>query len=394
MYGEFQKHIEKEIASIREAGFYKEERVIATPQGAEIGVTGGKSVINMCANNYLGLAQDARIKAAAHEGLDQWGYGMASVRFICGTQTVHKQLEDDLSKWLQMEDTILYPSCFDANGGLFEVLLGAEDAIISDELNHASIIDGVRLCKAQRYRYKNNDMNDLEAQLKAADAAGARFKLISTDGVFSMDGVIASLDQICDLAERYNALVHVDDSHSTGIVGPGGRGTAEYRNCIERLDILTSTLGKALGGASGGFTSAKRAIVELLRQRSRPYLFSNTVPPPIVAAARKAVELAAKGDDLRKQLKSNMELFRNGLEAAGFDLLPGEHPIIPVMLYDAKPAVALAEELLKRGVYVIAFSYPVVPKGKARIRTQMSAAHTRDEVERAVAAFAEAKAVL
>jgi glycine C-acetyltransferase len=394
MYGEFQKHIEKEIAGIREAGFYKEERVIATPQGAEIGVTGGRSVINMCANNYLGLAQDARIKAAAHEGLDQWGYGMASVRFICGTQTVHKQLEDDLSKWLQMEDTILYPSCFDANGGLFEVLLGAEDAIISDELNHASIIDGVRLCKAQRYRYKNNDMNDLEAQLKAADAAGARFKLISTDGVFSMDGVIASLDQICDLAERYNALVHVDDSHSTGIVGPGGRGTAEYRNCIDRIDILTSTLGKALGGASGGFTSGKRAIVELLRQRSRPYLFSNTVPPPIVAAARKAVELAAKGDDLRKQLKSNMELFRNGLEAAGFDLLPGEHPIIPVMLYDAKPAVALAEELLKRGVYVIAFSYPVVPKGKARIRTQMSAAHTRGEVERAVAAFAEAKAAL
>lgn len=394
MYGEFQKHIEREIAGIREAGFYKEERVIATPQGAEIGVTGGKSVINMCANNYLGLAQDPRIKAAAHEGLDQWGYGMASVRFICGTQTVHKQLEDDLSKWLQMEDTILYPSCFDANGGLFEVLLSAEDAIISDELNHASIIDGVRLCKAQRYRYKNNDMNDLEAQLKAADAAGARFKLISTDGVFSMDGVIASLDQICDLAERYNALVHVDDSHSTGIVGPGGRGTAEYRNCIERIDILTSTLGKALGGASGGFTSGKRAIVELLRQRSRPYLFSNTVPPPIVAAARKAVELAAKGDDLRAQLKSNMELFRNGLEAAGFDLLPGEHPIIPVMLYDAKPAVALAEELLKRGVYVIAFSYPVVPKGKARIRTQMSAAHTRDEVERAVAAFAEAKAAL
>jgi glycine C-acetyltransferase len=393
MYGEFQKHIEKEIAGIREAGFYKEERVIATPQGAEIGVTGGKSVINMCANNYLGLAQDARIKAAAHEGLDQWGYGMASVRFICGTQTVHKQLEDDLSKWLQMEDTILYPSCFDANGGLFEVLLGAEDAIISDELNHASIIDGVRLCKAQRYRYKNNDMNDLEVQLKAADAAGARFKLISTDGVFSMDGVIASLDQICDLAERYNALVHVDDSHSTGIVGPGGRGTAEYRNCIERVDILTSTLGKALGGASGGFTSGKRAIVELLRQRSRPYLFSNTVPPPIVAAARKAVELAAQGDDLRKQLKSNMELFRNGLEAAGFDLLPGEHPIIPVMLYDAKPAVALAEELLKLGVYVIAFSYPVVPKGKARIRTQMSAAHTREEVERAVAAFVEAKKV-
>jgi glycine C-acetyltransferase len=391
MYGAFQEHLEREIKGIRDAGFYKEERVIATPQGAEIGVTGSQAVINMCANNYLGLAQDDRIKAAAHEGLDRWGYGMASVRFICGTQTVHKQLEEDLSKWLQMEDTILYPSCFDANGGLFETLLGAEDAVISDELNHASIIDGVRLCKAQRYRYKNNDMANLETQLRAADAAGARFKLISTDGVFSMDGVIASLDKICDLAERYNALVHVDDSHATGIVGPGGRGTAEYRNCIDRIDILTSTLGKALGGASGGFTSGRRAIVELLRQRSRPYLFSNTVPPPIVAAARKAVELAATGDDLRKQLKLNMELFRNGLEVAGFDLLPGEHPIIPVMLYDAKPAVALAEELLKRGVYVIAFSYPVVPKGKARIRTQMSSAHTREEVERAVEAFVAAK---
>jgi glycine C-acetyltransferase len=391
MYGAFQEHLERELKGIREAGFYKEERVIDTPQGAEVKVAAGGNLINLCANNYLGLAQDPRVKAAAHEGLDRWGYGMASVRFICGTQTVHKELEAQLSSWLKMEDTILYPSCFDANGGLFETLLGAEDAIISDELNHASIIDGVRLCKAQRYRHKNNDMADLEAQLKAADAAGARFKLISTDGVFSMDGVIASLDQICDLAERYNALVHVDDSHSTGIVGPGGRGTAEYRNCIDRVDIITSTMGKALGGASGGFTSGKKAIVELLRQRSRPYLFSNTVPPPIVAAAKEAVSLAAKGDDLRSQLNDNMNFFRKGLEAAGFDLLPGEHPIIPVMLYDAKPAVKLADELLKRGVYVIAFSYPVVPKGKARIRTQMSAAHTREELERAVAAFAEAK---
>jgi glycine C-acetyltransferase len=391
MYGAFQEHLERELKGIRDAGFYKEERVIDTPQGAEVKVATGGNLINLCANNYLGLAQDPRVKAAAHEGLDRWGYGMASVRFICGTQTVHKELEAQLSSWLQMEDTILYPSCFDANGGLFETLLGAEDAILSDELNHASIIDGVRLCKARRYRYKNNDMADLEAQLQAADAAGARFKLISTDGVFSMDGVIASLDQICDLADRYNALVHVDDSHSTGIVGRGGRGTAEYRNCIDRVDILTSTMGKALGGASGGFTSGKRAIVELLRQRSRPYLFSNTVPPPIVAAAKKAVELAAKGDDLRRQLHENMTFFRKGLEAAGFDLLPGEHPIIPVMLYDAKPAVKLADELLKRGVYVIAFSYPVVPKGKARIRTQMSAAHTREELERAVAAFAEAK---
>lgn len=391
MYGAFKEHIEREIAGIREAGFYKEERVISTPQGAEVGVAGGSSLLNFCANNYLGLAQDPRVKAAAHEGLDQWGYGMASVRFICGTQSVHKQLEAQLSLWLQLEDTILYPSCFDANGGLFETLLGAEDAVISDELNHASIIDGVRLCKAQRYRYKNNDMADLEAQLKAADAAGARFKLISTDGVFSMDGVIAQLDKICDLAERYNALVHVDDSHSTGIVGPHGRGTAEHWGCIDRIDVLTSTLGKALGGASGGFTSGKKAIVELLRQRSRPYLFSNTVPPSIVAAAKKAVEIATEGDELRTRLHDNMKFFRDGLTAAGFDLLPGAHPIIPVMLYDAKPAVKLAEELLKRGVYVIAFSYPVVPKGKARIRTQMSAAHTREELERGVDAFAAAK---
>ena len=390
MYGAFKEHLQRELQGIRDAGFYKEERIIDTPQGAEVGVKGGGSLINLCANNYLGLAQDERIRGAAHEGLDRWGYGMASVRFICGTQTNHKELEAQISKWLQLEDTILYPSCFDANGGLFETLLGAEDAVISDELNHASIIDGVRLCKAQRYRYKNNDMADLEAQLKAADAAGARFKLISTDGVFSMDGVIAQLDKICDLADRYNALVHVDDSHSTGIVGPGGRGTAEHCNCIDRIDVLTSTLGKALGGASGGFTSGKKEIVELLRQRSRPYLFSNTVPPSIVSGARKAVELAQNGDALRKQLNDNMRFFREGLSKAGFDLLPGEHPIIPVMLYDAKPAVALADELLKRGVYVIAFSYPVVPKGKARIRTQMSAAHTRAELEKAVEAFTAA----
>ncbi len=394
MYGAFQEHLERELTAIRDAGFFKHERVIATPQGAEVAVANNASLINLCANNYLGLAQDPRVRAAAHEGLDRWGYGMASVRFICGTQTIHKQLEAQLSTWLRLEDTILYPSCFDANGGLFETLLGAEDAIISDELNHASIIDGIRLCKAQRYRYKNNDITDLEAQLKAADAAGARFKLISTDGVFSMDGVIAQLDKVCDLAERYNALVHVDDSHSTGIVGAGGRGTAEHCGCIERIDVLTSTLGKALGGASGGFTSGKKEIVELLRQRSRPYLFSNTVPPMIVAGAMKAVELAAKGDDLRAQLRENMQFFRAGLLEAGFELLPGEHPIMPVMLYDAKPAVALAQALLERGVYVIAFSYPVVPKGKARIRTQMSAAHTRDELERALKAFSEARAAL
>jgi glycine C-acetyltransferase len=394
MYGAFKEHLQRELQVIREAGFYKEERIISTPQGAEVGIGDGKRLINLCANNYLGLAQDPRVNAAAQAGLEEWGYGMASVRFICGTQTIHKQLEAQLSQWLQLEDTILYPSCFDANGGLFETLLGAEDAVISDELNHASIIDGIRLCKAQRYRYKNNDMADLEVQLKAADAAGARFKLISTDGVFSMDGVIAQLDKICDLAGRYNALVHVDDSHSTGIVGKGGRGTAEHCNCIERIDVLTSTLGKALGGASGGFTSGKKEIVEILRQRSRPYLFSNTVPPTVVAGARKAVELAAKGDDLRARLRDNMQFFRDGLAKAGFDLLPGEHPIIPVMLYDAKPAVKLAEELLKRGVYVIAFSYPVVPKGRARIRTQMSAAHTCDELERALVAFAQAKACL
>ncbi len=389
MYGKFEQHLAEELNGIREAGFYKKERVITTPQGSHVGVQSGEDVINLCANNYLGLAQDPRVNAAAREGLERWGYGMASVRFICGTQTVHKQLEDQLSDWLQMEDTILYPSCFDANGGLFETLLGPDDAVISDELNHASIIDGVRLCKAQRYRYKNADMADLEAQLKSADAAGARFKLIATDGVFSMDGYIAPLRAICDLAERYNALVHVDDSHATGAVGPGGRGTPEHCGVIGRVDIITGTLGKALGGASGGFSSARREIVDLLRQRSRPYLFSNTVAPAMVAGASKAVELAAQGDDLRASLRENMRFFREGLSDAGFELLPGDHPIIPVMLHDARRASALADALLSKGVYVIAFSYPVVPKGKARIRTQISASHTREELERAVAAFAE-----
>jgi glycine C-acetyltransferase len=390
MYGNFQQHLAAELEAIREAGFYKTERVITTPQGAHVGVETGEDLINLCANNYLGLAQDERVKAAAREGLERWGYGMASVRFICGTQQVHKALEDQLSAWLKMEDTILYPSCFDANGGLFETLLGPEDAVISDELNHASIIDGVRLCKAQRYRYKNADMADLEAQLQAADAAGARFKLIATDGVFSMDGTIAPLEGICDLAERYGALVHVDDSHATGVAGAHGRGTPEHCGVIHRIDIVTGTLGKALGGASGGFTSARKEIVELLRQRSRPYLFSNTVAPAMVAGAQKAVELAAAGDDLRARLRDNMRFFREGLTDAGFELLPGDHPIIPVMLHDARRAAALAEALLKKGVYVIAFSYPVVPKGRARIRTQISATHTRDELERAVAAFAEA----
>jgi glycine C-acetyltransferase len=390
MYGNFEQFLEDELAGIREAGFYKKERVITTPQGSHVEVQTGEDVINLCANNYLGLAQDERVKAAAREGLERWGYGMASVRFICGTQSIHKKLEDQLSDWLGMEDTILYPSCFDANGGLFETLLGAEDAVISDELNHASIIDGVRLCKAQRYRYRNADMDDLEAQLQAADAAGARFKLIATDGVFSMDGYIAPLERICDLAERYGALVHVDDSHATGVVGAGGRGTPEHAGVMDRVDIVTGTLGKALGGASGGFTSARRAIVELLRQRSRPYLFSNTVAPAMVAGASKAVELAAAGQDLRARLRDNMRFFREGLSDAGFELLPGEHPIIPVMLHDARRASALADALLKKGVYVIAFSYPVVPKGKARIRTQISASHSREELERAVDAFAEA----
>jgi glycine C-acetyltransferase len=391
MYGKFEQHLAGELAAIREAGFYKSERVITTPQGSHVGVEAG-DVINMCANNYLGLAQDARVNAAAREGLERWGYGMASVRFICGTQSIHKQLEDRLTRWLGTEDTILYPSAFDANGGLYETLLGPEDAVISDELNHASIIDGIRLCKAQRYRYKNNDMADLEAQLRAADAAGARFKLISTDGVFSMDGYIAELDRICDLAERYGALVHVDDSHSTGVLGATGAGTPEHKNVVDRVDIVTSTLGKALGGANGGFTSGHAAIVELLRQRSRPYLFSNTVAPMVVAGALKAVELAAEGDDLRGRLRDNMRFFRQGLADAGFELLPGEHPIIPVMLHDARRAAALAEALLRKGVYVIAFSYPVVPKGRARIRTQISASHTREELERAIAAFAEAAA--
>lgn len=387
---DFKVHLESELNDIRSAGFFKTERVITSPQNAEVSIATGETIINLCANNYLGLAQRLALQEAAKAGVDRWGYGMASVRFICGTQSVHKELEDNLSAFFGLEDTILYPSCFDANTGLFEVLLGPEDAVISDELNHASIIDGVRLCKAKRYRYRNNDMADLEQQLIAADEAGARFKLITTDGVFSMDGILARLDQICDLAERYGALVHVDDSHATGIVGAHGRGTPERFRCMDRIDILTGTLGKALGGASGGFTSAKKEIVELLRQRSRPYLFSNSVAPSICAGAIKALEIADRADDLRAELHEKVTLFRDGLSKAGFDLLSGEHPIIPVMLYDAGKANALAHALINRGVYAIAFSYPVVPKGKARIRCQISAAHTRTELERAVAAFVEA----
>jgi len=394
MYSRFQEHLARELASIENAGLTKRERLITTPQGARVGVTDGAEVINLCANNYLGLAQHPEVNAAADQGLADWGYGMASVRFICGTQTQHKQLEKKLSTFLGTEDTILYPSCFDANGGLFETLLGSEDAVISDELNHASIIDGIRLCRAKRFRYRNNDMADLEAQLQAADAAGARFKLITTDGVFSMDGYIARLDEICDLAEKYDALVHFDDAHATGFVGANGRGTHELRGCMDRVDIITGTLGKALGGASGGFTAARAEVVELLRQRSRPYLFSNTVAPPVVAGAIKAIDLVSESPALRDTLKLNTAVFREGMEKLGFELQPGEHPIVPVMLHDAMLAAKFAESMLSRGVYVVAFSFPVVPEGKARIRTQMSAALSNDDLAFALEAFGEVKSEL
>lgn len=392
----FQDHISEQLAQIESAGLYKHERLISTAQNAHIGVQGdGDSqegeLLNLCANNYLGLAQHPAVNTAAKEGLEKWGYGMASVRFICGTQTLHKQLETKLSQFLGMDSTILYPSCFDANGGLFETLLSDEDAVISDELNHASIIDGIRLCRAKRYRYRNSDMGDLETQLKAADAAGARFKLISTDGVFSMDGYIARLDEICDLAEKYNALVHFDDAHATGFVGTTGRGTHEHRQCMDRVDIITGTLGKALGGASGGFTSSSKAVVDLLRQRSRPYLFSNTVAPPVVAGAIKAIELVSESTNLRDQLFENTLIFREGMEKQGFDLLPGEHPIVPVMLHDAVLAGKFASAMMELGVYVVAFSFPVVPKGKARIRTQMSAALSRDDLDNAIETFGRVK---
>jgi glycine C-acetyltransferase len=390
MYDRFGEHLSNELNGIEAAGLYKHERLITTRQGAHVSVKEGE-VLNLCANNYLGLAQHPEVNAAAARGLEEWGYGMASVRFICGTQTLHKQLENKLSDFLGTEDTILYPSCFDANGGLFETLLGADDAVISDELNHASIIDGVRLSKAQRYRYKNNDMADLEEQLKAADAAGARFKMITSDGVFSMDGYIARLDEICDLAEKYNALVHFDDCHATGFVGEGGRGTHELRGCMDRVDIITGTLGKALGGASGGYTSARKEVVALLRQRSRPYLFSNTLAPPVVAGAIKAIDLVSESPELRHRLQHNTSVFREGLNRLGFELLPGEHPIVPVMLHHAAKAARFAELMLAQGVYVVAFSFPVVPKGKARIRTQMSAALNDDDLEMAIEAFGRAK---
>ena len=391
MYGMIKQHLQHELGAIRDAGLYKSERIIDSPQNTRISVPPGGPVLNMCANNYLGLAQHPDVNAAAQQGLKEWGYGMASVRFICGTQTIHKQLENRLSEFLGTEDTILYPSCFDANGGLFETILGPEDAVISDELNHASIIDGIRLCKANRFRYKNNDMEDLEKQLENAEAADTRFKLITTDGVFSMDGYIAQLDWICDLAEKYEAMVHFDDCHATGFIGDHGRGTHEYRNCMDRIDLVTGTLGKALGGASGGYTSGRKEIIEMLRQRSRPYLFSNTVAPPVVTGAIKALDLLTESTALRDQLINNAQFFRKGLSEAGFDLLPGEHPIIPVMLYDAATAVEFADKILQKGIYVIAFSYPVVPQGKARIRTQISAAHSQEDLQFALECFREVK---
>lgn len=378
------------LKEIDDAGLYKRERIITSQQYSQIEVDQNgqqKEVLNFCANNYLGLANNPELIKAAQDALDSHGFGLASVRFICGTQDIHRQLEQKIANWLGMEDSILYVACFDANGGLFEPLLGPDDAIISDELNHASIIDGVRLCKAQRYRYKNNDMADLEAKLKEARANGAKNIMIATDGVFSMDGIIANLKGVCDLADQYDALVMVDDSHATGFVGLNGRGTPEHCGVEGRIDILTGTLGKALGGASGGYTAAKQEIIDILRQRSRPYLFSNTLSPSITAASLKALDLVQQGNDLRAKLRENATYFRTKMSEAGFDLVPGEHPIIPVMLGDAKLAQDMAAKMMAEGVYVIGFFYPVVPQGKARIRTQMSAAHSIEQLDKAIAAF-------
>lgn len=382
------EHAAAELESIRSQGLFKSERTIDSPQQADIRLLDQRPMLNLCANNYLGLADHPEIVRAAHEGLDRWGYGMASVRFICGTQTIHRTLETKLSEFLGTEETILYGSCFDANGGLFETLLSDQDAIISDSLNHASIIDGVRLCKAQRFRYRNNDMAHLEEQLQAA--ASCRFRMIATDGVFSMDGYLANLPEICALADKHKAIVMVDDSHAVGFMGPTGRGTPEHFGVADRIDILTGTLGKALGGASGGYTSGRKPLIDLLRQRSRPYLFSNTLAPPIAAASVRTLELLNESQSLRNQLQENSRYFRSGMTAAGFRLLPGEHPIIPVMIGDAALAARLADELLQEGIYVVGFSFPVVPKGEARIRTQMSAAHTREQLEFAVNAFQRA----
>jgi glycine C-acetyltransferase len=387
MIAEFEQQLSQTLEEIKSQGLFKTERIITSPQDAHIAITGGKRVLNMCANNYLGLADHPALIAAAKEALETHGFGMASVRFICGTQDIHKDLEVALTKFLGTEDTILYPSCFDANGGLFETLLTEKDAVISDELNHASIIDGIRLCKAQRFRYKHNDMADLEAQLSAAK--DARFRLIATDGCFSMDGTIANLDAICDLAEKYNALTMIDDAHATGFLGKTGRGTHEYRGVMGRIDIITGTLGKALGGASGGFTSARKEIVDLLRQRSRPYLFSNTIAPPVVAASLKALELLSASTELRDKLEENTKYFRAALSERGLTIKPGVHPIVPIMIGDAAKSQKFAGRMLDKGVYVIGFFYPVVPHGTARVRTQVSAAHSREDLEFAVNAFAQ-----
>ncbi len=379
----------EQLDAIREAGTYKEERIITTPQRSRIDTTKAKGVVNMCANNYLGLSDNPELIAAAKASYDEWGFGLSSVRFICGTQDIHKQLEARIAKFVGMEDAILYSSCFDANGGLFETLLGPEDAVISDELNHASIIDGVRLCKAKRLRYHNNDMEDLKAKLE--EAKDCRIKLIATDGVFSMDGYIANLKGICDLAEQYDALVMVDDSHAVGFMGEHGRGTAEHCGVMGRVDIITGTFGKALGGASGGYTAARKEIIDLLRQRSRPYLFSNTLAPAICAATMKTIDLLEESTELRDRVHANANYFRKEMEKLGFDLLPGEHPIVPIMLYDAKVAQEFANRMLEKGVYVTGFSYPVVPMGKARVRTQISAGHTKEDLDFAVKCFGEVK---
>ncbi len=389
MYGNVQGFLSAKLAEIDQAGLYKRERQITTPQSANIAVSSGKSVLNFCANNYLGLADHPAILDAARRALDDWGYGLASVRFICGTQSIHKNLEQRISAFLGTDDTILYSSCFDANGGLFETLLDQDDAVISDELNHASIIDGIRLCKAARLRYRNSNMADLEEKLK--ESSGARHRLIATDGVFSMDGYVANLPAICDLAEKYNAMVMVDDSHAVGFMGKSGRGTHEHHNVIGRIDIITGTLGKALGGASGGYTSGRKEIIDLLRQRSRPYLFSNSLAPPIVAASLKVIDLLSETSELRDRLFENTHFFRQRMTDLGFNILPGEHPIVPIMLGDAALATRMADAMLERGVYVIGFSYPVVPQGKARIRVQVSAAHSRKDLEFAIQQFAAVK---
>jgi len=391
MYGKFQAHLQETIADLKAKSLYKQEKIIATPQGSTVFLDNGTKLINMCANNYLGLANHPEIIEASREATAKYGYGMGSVRFICGTDTLHKQLERTIAEFTKMDDCILFGSCFDANGGVFEALLSKEDAIISDALNHASIIDGVRLCKAQRFRYANGDMADLEKQLQAADEAGARFKLIATDGVFSMDGIIAPLKEICDLADKYNALVLVDDSHAVGVLGETGAGSVEDAGCLGRVDIITGTFGKALGGASGGYIAARQEIVDILRQKARPYLFSNAVPPPVAAASIKAIELVRTNPKLRAQLNANAKQFREGMTKLGFDLIPDHHPIVPVMLGDAAVAVKMSENLYKNGVYATAFFYPVVPQGKARIRTQMSAGHTPEEIDFAINAFARSR---